>query len=423
MQKKQASGLDTTAMIPVYFAIFSLAAVLFLPWISVPELKYSGMESKYNIFHMETWLGNMQRVYEIDLYFEMERMFQLLKITGVILSVILVISIFAVFIFKRRSKQIVRGCFVLNLLYFIAEFVMIMKGNMILNTGTGVENQFLSLTINSRIQFTSWGFAAVFLSIIFLVIVDFVYDYEREPETVKFEERRMKEQGMTKRTGAAILLILTAIPLVILFGIYFLNDRSSVFIGICIITISMLPFALVFEGRRPQARELILIAVMSAIAVVGRMAFFMVPQFKPVTAIVIITGIGLGPEAGFLTGVVSAFVSNFFFGQGPWTPWQMFAFGIIGLLAGVIFKKKKNKYVICIFGGIATFLIYGLIMDVSSVLNFTGKLTWTTVKASLISGIPFNIIHGISTVIFLFVLFRPMESKLERMKKKYGILE
>ena len=423
MQKKQATGLDTTAMLPVYIAVFCLAAVLFLPWISVPELKYSGLDAKYTIFQMDFCLQNIQTVYGADLRTGMESVPEYLKITGLILSVILIISILLVFIFRRRSKKIVRGCFVLNLIYFIVEFCMIMKYNMVLNNETGVANRFSNLTINSRIQFTSWGFAAVFLSVIFLAIVDFVYDYERKCEVEKYEERRMNDKGPGKRTIAAILLILTAIPLVILFGIYFLNDRSSVFIGICIITLSILPFALVFEERRPQARELILIAVMSAIAVVGRMAFFMVPQFKPVTAVVIITGIGLGPEAGFLTGVVSGFVSNFFFGQGPWTSWQMFAFGIIGFIAGIIFRKKKNKYVICIYGGIATFFIYGLIMDVSSVLNFTGKLTWTTVKASLISGIPFNMIHGISTVFFLFVLFKPMESKLERMKKKYGILE
>ena len=159
------------------------------------------------------------------------------------------------------------------------------------------------------------------------------------------------------------------------------------------------------------------------------MAFFMVPQFKPVTAVVIITGIGLGAEAGFLTGAVAGFVSNFFFGQGPWTPWQMFAFGIIGFLAGLIFRKKRNKkgkaqtVKICIFGGIATFLIYGVIMDIASVLNISKDVTWELLAASMISGIPFNMIHGISTVIFLAVLAQPFEKKLERIKKKYGILE
>ena len=173
---------------------------------------------------------------------------------------------------------------------------------------------------------------------------------------------------------------------------------------------------------------------MAAIAVVGRMAFFMLPQFKPVTAIVIIAGVGLGAEAGFLTGAMAGFVSNFFFGQGPWTPWQMFSFGIIGFLAGVIFSKSKNRkgsreaewlhvLTLCIFGGLATLVIYGLLMDTSTVFMSSQELTWQAFLAVYISGFPFNVIHAVSTVIFLFFLALPMERKLDRIKKKYGILE
>ena len=108
----------------------------------------------------------------------------------------------------------------------------------------------------------------------------------------------------------------------------------------------MIPFFMVFESRKPKARELIIISVLCAIAVSGRTAFFMTPQFKPVVAIVIISGVCFGGEAGFLVGAMTGFVSNFFFGQGPWTPWQMFCFGIIGFLAGILYKKgilKNNK--------------------------------------------------------------------------------
>ena len=83
----------------------------------------------------------------------------------------------------------------------------------------------------------------------------------------------------------------------------------------------MLPFFMVFEDRRPQAREVVIIAAMAGLGVAGRVAFFMVPQFKPAAAVVIISGVCLGGEAGFLTGALVGFVSNFFFGQGPWTPW------------------------------------------------------------------------------------------------------
>ena len=148
---------------------------------------------------------------------------------------------------------------------------------------------------------------------------------------------------MEARVAPPEALILTAIPAVIFFGIFFLNDRSDYFIFLCIIILSMLPFFLVFENRRPQAREVVVIAVMAALAVAGRAAFFMLPQFKPTAAIVIIAGVGLGAEAGFLTGALAGFVSNFFFGQGPWTPWQMFAFGIVGFLGGLIFRRKRGK--------------------------------------------------------------------------------
>ena len=100
--------------------------------------------------------------------------------------------------------------------------------------------------------------------------------------------------------------------------------------SLLLILYAMVPFFISFERRKPQARELVTIAVMSAIAVASRAAFIMVPFFKPMTGIIMITGIAFGSEAGFLTGAVSAFASNFIFGQGPWTPWQMFAYGVAG---------------------------------------------------------------------------------------------
>ena len=89
-----------------------------------------------------------------------------------------------------------------------------------------------------------------------------------------------EDKKIGKRTKVSIFLILFAIPCLIFFGIFFLNDRSASFIALCIIGLAMIPFCMIFEDRKPQAREVLLIAVMAAIAVVGRMAFFMLPQFK-----------------------------------------------------------------------------------------------------------------------------------------------
>lgn len=233
------------------------------------------------------------------------------------------------------------------------------------------------------------------------------------------------QRKLSKRTLLATAMVLIAIPLTIYIGVYYLGDRKYYFISMLIILETMLPFALIFEGRKPQARELITISVLCAIGVAGRAAFFMLPQFKPVVAIVIIAGVAFGGEAGFLVGAVTGFVSNMFFGQGPWTPWQMFAFGIIGFLAGVLFRKgflRRNTIALCIFGGLATFLIYGGIMNPAAVLMFQSKPTVEMFFLAYLRGIPFDLVHATATVVFLYLVARPMLEKLDRIKVKYGLI-
>jgi energy-coupling factor transport system substrate-specific component len=222
------------------------------------------------------------------------------------------------------------------------------------------------------------------------------------------------------------LLILLLIPATVLFGVYVLGNRSYYLISLLMIVLAMLPFFMAFEHRKPQARELVVIAVLSAIAVAGRAAFFMVPQFKPVVAIVILTGVCFGSESGFLVGAMSGFVSNFFFGQGPNTPWQMFCFGIIGFLAGILYQRdilKRGKLSLCIFGGLSTFFVYGGIMNFGTFLMSGMPLTVDALIATYAAGIPFDLIHTASSIIFLFVLSRPMIEKLERIQIKYGMME
>ncbi|MDD6795811.1 MAG: ECF transporter S component [Clostridiaceae bacterium] len=237
------------------------------------------------------------------------------------------------------------------------------------------------------------------------------------------EEPLKKDFSWRKIVEALIFIIL--MPATIFFGMYVLGDRKFYFISIVMIIFTMIPFFWVFENRKPKAREIIVIAVLAAIAVAGRMAFFMIPQFKPVMAIVIIAGVSFGGEAGFLTGALTAFVSNFFFGQGPWTPWQMFAFGIVGFIAGVIFKNEKlksNRIALCIFGGIATLVIYGGLINISALFMASSKITIDGLIATYASGLPFDLIHAGSTIIFLFLISKPMIEKLNRIKIKYGLL-
>lgn len=236
----------------------------------------------------------------------------------------------------------------------------------------------------------------------------------------------IKKRTLSRRTICAIIMVLLAIPLTIYIGTYYLGDRKYYFISILIILETLLPFMLVFEHRKPQARELVIISVLCAIAVAGRSAFFMLPQFKPVVALVIISGVCFGGETGFLVGAISAFASNMLLGQGPWTPWQMFAFGVIGLLAGVLFKKgflRKNKPSLCIFGGLTTFFIYGGIMDTASILMFQAKPTTAMFLSSYLTGVPFNLIHAAATIFFLWIISKPMIEKLDRIKEKYGLID
>lgn len=152
----------------------------------------------------------------------------------------------------------------------------------------------------------------------------------------------------------------------------------------------------------------------------------MVPSFKPVMAVVIISAVCFGAESGFLVGAVSMLASNMLFGQGPWTPWQMFAMGIIGFLAGILFQKgwlKARKISLCIYGFWAALFIYGGIMNPASLTMMSYALTKRNLLAIYMSGLPVDMVHGAATVLFLLIASKPMIEKLERIKTKYGLIE
>lgn len=228
---------------------------------------------------------------------------------------------------------------------------------------------------------------------------------------------------LNSKTAAVFAILLSA--LLIFAGVFLLEDRRYMLISMGILILSFIPFAAMFEGKKPRAREITVTAVMIAIGVIGRAAFFMLPQFKPMTAVVIISGIALGGETGFVVGAMSALVSNMLVGQGPWTPWQMFALGIIGFISGLIFNDKnfeRKKLIVGIYGFFAAFVIYGFILDTSSVTMTVYSMNFQTVLSVYLAGIPFNLIHGAATFIFLMIIGNSMIRKLSRIKKKFGIL-
>ena len=229
---------------------------------------------------------------------------------------------------------------------------------------------------------------------------------------------------MKKSNIATLAVFFLLIPLTLFLGSQ-LSGRSYYITGTLIIVELMIPFFMAFEGRKPQARELVLMAVMCALAIAGRVVIPL-PNFKAIFAIIMLTGIAFGPEAGFMVGAVSAFASNFFYGQGPFTPWQMFSYGAGGMLAGFCFRKNwlpRKNWVMAAFGFLTVLLWMGPLLDSSHLFLMMPRITWAAIITVLTSGLYVNVSQAISTALLLFLLGNPLLEKLERVKVKYGMIE
>ena len=193
---------------------------------------------------------------------------------------------------------------------------------------------------------------------------------------------------MKKSHIVMLLTFLLLIPATIYFGLRF-SGRAYYVTSTLVMIETLVPFLLAFENRKPQARELVVIAVLSALAVAARVVI-PIPNFKAIFAIIMLSGIAFGPETGFLVGAISAFASNFFYGQGPYTPWQMFAYGAGGLLAGFLFAKVINV-----------------------------RTAWPR----YVSGFWVNLSQGVCTFLTMVIFGNPLLEKLDRVKVQYGMME
>ena len=289
---------------------------------------------------------------------------------------------------------------------------------------TGISD--LSAMINASGISTAGENQLYLYIILFVSLTVFMIAVGRSEPSIEIQTPKEK-RNLSKRTIAAAVSILILIPLTIFAGIFYFDSSSYSLIAFLVLTECMLPFFIVFEGRKPMARELVTIAVICSIGVAGRCLFFMLPQFKPVLALTIIAGVAFGGEVGFLVGAVTMLVSNIMFSQGPWTPWQMFAMGIIGFLAGILFKKgwlRRTRISLAVFGAFSAVVIYGGIMNPASAFMFsTESLNLKLITAYYISGFPMDLIHAFGTVIFIMLAAEPMLEKMERIKIKYGLIE
>lgn len=223
------------------------------------------------------------------------------------------------------------------------------------------------------------------------------------------------------------LLAIPVAALYVAFAVLALKRENTLLIGLVLVLLSMVPFLWRFERKERQARELVLIAVMAAIASVSRIPFAaLLPGFTPVTFIVILSGVVFGAEAGWMVGAVAGLVSNFFLGQGPWTPWQMFAWGMAGFTAGLFAHRsplRRRRWPLALFG-LGWGFLYGWITNVTVALDIWVKEhNWASVAAVYALGLPFEAVHAAANVFFLAVFAPSWIKLLERYRRKYGALQ
>lgn len=177
-----------------------------------------------------------------------------------------------------------------------------------------------------------------------------------------------------------------------------------------------------FEHSRAGAQKIVLIALLSAVSCAGRVLFAGIPSVQPSSFLIILTGLAFGPQAGFMTGAMTALTSNMLLGQGPWTVWQMAAWGLMGLLSGLLHRfLKKHPIVLSVYGFLWGFL-FGWMMNLWTVSGgFFGPFSLRAVIAAGTASLPLDLAHAVCNLLLLLLLAGPFLRKLERIAVKYGL--
>lgn len=219
------------------------------------------------------------------------------------------------------------------------------------------------------------------------------------------------------RNFLKILIPFVLVPILVFIGAIVFAEKRYLLVSLGVAILALILFIAGFEKKVTGSRRLVIVSVMTAFCIVGRF----IPFFKPITAITVITAIYLGGESGFLVGALAAVLSNFYFGQGPWTPFQMLAWGLIGLFAGYLSTWLKKSRGLLIAYGVMSGVVYSMVMDVWSVVWYNSSFDIELYKASMITAIPHTVLYAVSNFIFLWFLAKPIGEKLERIRIKYGV--
>ncbi|MCQ2408255.1 MAG: ECF transporter S component [Oscillospiraceae bacterium] len=227
--------------------------------------------------------------------------------------------------------------------------------------------------------------------------------------------RTIKSEGVRRILRNALpFAVMPAIVLLLPLG---LQEQYYALVSFVMVMLALLLFLSGFERRDLGTRRMILVSVMTALSVLGRL----LPVIKPITALTVLSALYLGREAGFLVGALSAVLSNFVMGQGPWTPFQMLAWGLIGLFAGILAKPlKRSRLLLYAYGFISGFA-YSMLMDIWTTLWTYKEFTLEEYLAAISTAFPLTCLYAVSNVIFLLLLAKPIGDKLERIRIKYGL--
>ena len=225
----------------------------------------------------------------------------------------------------------------------------------------------------------------------------------------------IKSRGLRRFIRFAVPCVV--IPSLVLAGALVFDRKRHILVSLAVAIFALLLFAAGFERKSTGTRRLVIVAVMTALCFTGRF----IPFFKPISALTIITALYLGGEAGFLVGALTAVLSNFYFGQGPWTAFQMMAWGTIGLVAGLLSPILRKKRIILLIYGALAGMAYSFIMDIWTVLWYAEGFSFKLYLGALATAVPYTVSYVVSNVAFLAVLAEPFGRKLGRIKKKYRV--
>ena len=201
-----------------------------------------------------------------------------------------------------------------------------------------------------------------------------------------------------------------------------LQLQQAALLTMVVVLAAVVVFLAGYEASRPGLRQIMPSVVLAALASAGRILFAPIPSVQPVSAVCVLAGVVFGRRCGFMVGALSALVSNFFLGQGPWTPWQMYAWGLVGYFAGVLGQAHafQRKPVVYIYGFLASYL-YSALLNAWYVIGYVSPITPVSVGVAYLAALPLDTAHAVSTVVFLLLIFAPWQRKLERIRTKYDL--